>query len=85
MIVMVPRSMELMMIENSLIEHDGLNSSNKDRTDRRNTILSWCRDLGSGCGFTGIHSESVDGAIKQEPDFWLLSGDKIPNGHFKVV
>lgn len=73
------RSMELMMIENSLIEHDGLNSSNKDRTDRRNTILSWCRDLGSGCGFTGIHSESVDGAIKQEPDFWLLSGDKIPN------
>ena len=73
------KSMELLMIENSLIEHVGLNSSNKDRTDRRNTTLSWCRDLGSGCGHTGINSDSVEGAIRQEPDFWLLSGDKIPS------
>lgn len=70
------QSLDLMMLEHALTEHAELASTNKDRTDRRNAILSWGRDLGRGCGHTGTLGK--DGQpLEQVPDFWLLSGERV--------
>ena len=68
------RAMDLFMLEQALIDFSKLSPSHKDRTDHRNVLLSWSRDLGRGCGLTGILGDDLEAPIRQQADFWLLSG-----------
>ena len=73
------KAMELFMLEQALIDYSKLSPSHKDRTDHRNVLLSWSRDLGRGCGLTGILGDDTQSSIRQQADFWLLSGAPITN------
>jgi hypothetical protein len=73
------KAMDLFMLEQALIDYLKLSPSHKDRTDHRNILLSWSRDLGRGCGLTGILGDEIQGPICQQADFWLLSGASITN------
>ena len=73
------KAMELFMLEQALIDYSKLSPSHKDRTDHRNVLLSWSRDLGRGCGLTGILGDDTQSPIRQQADFWLLSGAPITN------
>lgn len=73
------RAMDLFMLEQALIDFSQLSPSHKDRTDHRNVLLSWSRDLGRGCGLTGILGDDLEAPIRQQADFWLLSGAPITN------
>ena len=77
------KAMELFMLEQALIDYSKLSPSHKDRTDHRNILLSWSRDLGRGCGLTGILGDDIKGPIRQQADFWLLSGAPITNHRLK--
>lgn len=71
------KAMELFMVEQALIDYSKLSPSHKDRTDHRNILRSWSRDLGQGCGLTGILGDEIEAPIRQQADFWLLSGAPI--------
>jgi hypothetical protein len=73
------KAMDLFMLEQALIDFSKLSPSHKDRTDHRNVLLSWSRDLGRGCGLTGILGDDLEAPIRQQADFWLLSGAPITN------
>ena len=73
------KAMDLFMLEQALIDFSKLSPSHKDRTDHRNVLLSWSRDLGRGCGLTGILGDDIEAPIRQQADFWLLSGAPITN------
>lgn len=73
------KAMDLFMLEQALIDYSKLSPSHKDRTDHRNILLSWSRDLGRGCGLTGILGDDTQSPIRQQADFWLLSGAPITN------
>lgn len=73
------KAMDLFMLEQALIDYSKLSPSHKDRTDHRNVLLSWSRDLGRGCGLTGILGDDIQSPIRQQADFWLLSGAPITN------
>jgi hypothetical protein len=73
------KAMDLFILEQALIDFSKLSPSHKDRTDHRNVLLSWSRDLGRGCDLTGVLGDDEHAPIRQEADFWLLSGSPITN------